>query len=617
MPSTILRALLLCAAISFSAASTAQTAAIEKLQRSLPQIKDSTTYVDKLNRIAILMHMKDPDSCFLYAAKAKSIATRRRYAKGVADANATLGVALSQKGLNHDALKMLSKALDGYQELGDVSNAAMVYMNLASTHRYLSDSISCVRALRKGIALSRRRPNDSIMAVVYSAYCNLAPGLSQDSSRYYLDKMHRIAVRYNDKKILVMEKLLEASYLLGTPQQAKALPLVEAAIAESDAAGLEYPLISAYDLLAKYYGKDPDKALDYYDKVLEILDKNGYVTLKSLVLQRMMPYAERSADKKREVALARQLAHEVSEKQYRLSQFFSDYVRFTDLEDANRLLEAESGAKRKRLLILASFSAGCALLLMIIFLLYRRSRKASRLKSELNMLLEQKNGELEAADAFKNKLLSILAHDFRAPLVSTVSVLEMLKSDMLEPEEVKPLYRQVQDDTNAMLALFDNTLQWIRRQLKGYDTATGNHLLRPLMDEAVNVFAHELIKKNISVRNEVPEGLEITTDREMLQFINRNLVSNAIKFSPQGGAITIKASLSGGKVAVSVSDQGEGLDQKTIAGLFAISSTGSTKHGAGIALAMCKDFIEKLGGSIEARNGREGAVFNYCLPVGG
>ncbi len=615
MPLNTLRTLTVCVSVLLSVSSSAQTAAIQKLQQSLPKIKDSLAYVDRLNRIAILMHMKDPDSCFLYAAKAKSMAIRQHYPKGTADANATLGVALSQKGLNHDALKMLSKALAEYEKLGDVSRAAMVHMNLGSTHRYLSDSISAVRELRKGIVLSRQRPNDSIMAVVYSAYSNLAPGMTLDSSRYYMAKAHKIAVRYNDKKILVMEKLLEASYLLGTPEKAKALPLIEAAIAESNAAGLEYPLISAYDLMAKCHADDPDKALDHYDKILEILDKNGYITLKSLVLQRMMPYAERSSDKKREVALARQLAHEVSEKQFRLSQFFSDYVRFTDLEDANKLLEVETEAERKRVLILSLFSAGSALLLVLIFWLYRKSRRESHQKSQLNRLLEQKNHELEANDTFKNKLLSILAHDFRAPLISTVSVIEILKSDMLGAKEMKTLYEQVQHDTNQMLNLFDNTLQWIRQQLQGYQTETGVHFLRPLLDEASHVFAHELAQKNITVQNDISANLKITSDREMLQFINRNLISNAIKFSPQNGTITLSAEVSDGKVSVSVADQGKGLDQKTIAGLFTISSKGSTKHGAGIALAMCKDFIEKLGGNIRAQNGSGGAVFDYCIPA--
>jgi len=167
-----------------------------------------------------------------------------------------------------------------------------------------------------------------------------------------------------------------------------------------------------------------------------------------------------------------------------------------------------------------------------------------------------------------------------------------------------------------MLGLFDNTLQWIRQQLDGYRLDTAEYYLHPLVEEATQAFAYELGQKKITIQNDVAADLKIKTDKEMLQFINRNLISNAIKFSPENGTITISAVVTGDKVAVSVFDEGRGLDQKSIAGLFTISSTGSTKHGAGIALAMCKDFIEKLGGNIQATNSQRGAVFAYHIPSG-
>lgn len=615
----LLRVFLLFVFAFVSTNSIAQTSKIRSLQRTLSQTKDSIIYVDKLNQIAVLMHTKDSDSSFLYAAKARRIALRHEYAKGEADAISTLGIVLSIKGLNHDALKMQTKALALYKKLNDIGNTAVTYANISSTHRYLSDSINSVRSLRKAIAEARKRPNDSIMALVYSSYTNLAPGLSQDSSRYYIEKALIIAKKYKNQRVLIYNNLLEASIFIGTPEQDKALPILEKGLADAQAAEIEYMEISAYDLLAKYYAKDPKVALDYYDKVLKIVNDKGYITLKSLVLQRMMPYAEQLGDKSREVALARELATTVSDKQARLSAFFSDYIRYNELEDSNRLLEIQAEEEHKRSLLLGLFSIASILLLFVIFLLYKKTRRESRQKSILNDLLEQKNSELEVSDAFKNKLVSILAHDFRSPLISTLSALEIIKiGGTLGEEEMKELYGQVQDDINQMLSLFDNTLQWIRQQLDGYHIENADHSLHNLVEEAIQSFTYDLDQKGITVQNDIAPDLKIKTDKEMLQFINRNLISNAIKFSPEKGTITISAVISAenNRVSVSVFDEGRGLDQKSIAGLFTISSTGSTKHGAGIALAMCKDFIEKLGGSIQATNGRKGAVFCYHIPSG-
>jgi len=607
--------LIFCILLGYTNSLQAQTAEIEKIQRDLRKIKDSTSYIDKLNHLAVLMYMKNPDSCFFYAVKAKQIAVRQHYTKGEADAIHALGIALSLKGLHHDALKQHNKALSSYKRLNDIPSVAMTYMNLASTHRYLSDSISAVRFLRKGIKEALKKPNDSIMAGVYINYCDLAPALPDDSSRYYLKKATAIAKHFKDYRVLLFNRLMEVTLLLNTPRQAEALPILEKALADSEAAGLEYFQITIYDLLAKYYADQPSKATAYYEKVLKILDKGGYVNLKPLVLMRMMPYAEKEGDKDKLVFLAKELSNAVSAKQERLSIFFSDYVRYNELEEANNLLEVTSKAEKKREIILISFSAGALLFLLVIFFLYRKSQRESRQKSELNNIIVQKNNELEANDAFKNKLVSILAHDFRSPLISTVSVVEILKSNGgLSPEEMELFYNQIQSDIYNMLDRFDSTLQWIRQQLQNKEIQSIDLSPKILIDEATAVFVTELQHKNITIENHIPNDLKIASDKEMLQFVNRNLISNAIKFSPQNGHIEIRSEVNDNMVAFSVSDNGKGLDAKTLESLFSINSTGSTRNGAGIALSMCRDFIEKLGGTIRAENRENGAIFYYNLP---
>jgi len=594
----------------------AQTAAIEKLQSELPKSKDSIAHINKLNRIAILMYLKNADSCFFYAAKAKRMSIRQNYKRGETDANNVLGTALTLKGLHHDALKMYSKALAGYKKSGDVASEARIYMSIAATHRHLADSVSCIRALRKGITLAKKRPNDSIMAAVYVAYCDLAPALSADSSRYYMRKAVKIATQYKDYRVLMINRLLEVTLLLDTPRKAEALPILQSVLADAKAFGLEYIEISVYDLLAQYYTDQPRKAVAYYDEVLDILNAKGYTNLKPVVIQRMLPYAKRTGDKDKQIKLAEELNDAVSEKQQRLSAFFSDYVHYNELEEANKLLEINAAESRKRSWILGFFSVACLLLLGIIYFQFRKMRKKTRQTLELNRIIEQKNDALENNDEFKNKLISILAHDFRSPLISTLSLIEILKSDEeISKKEMEKFYAQIQSDINSMLGRFDSTLQWIRQQLLGYSVNASSLYARPLIDEATQGFVSEMQRRGIAVRNDIPTNLKIRTDKEMLQFINRNLISNAIKFSPKNGVVTISAEITADKVTIGIADQGVGIDPKTTEGLFSINGKGSTLNGAGIALSMCRDFIEKLGGTIRAENGDDGAVFYYELPA--
>jgi len=104
----------------------------------------------------------------------------------------------------------------------------------------------------------------------------------------------------------------------------------------------------------------------------------------------------------------------------------------------------------------------------------------------------------------------------------------------------------------------------------------------------------------------------------MLQFVNRNLLSNALKFSPNGKTIAIDALKTGKEIIISVKDEGPGLSDNQMKKLFSISSKGgSTRDGAGIALSFSKDFIVKLGGRIWAENRNTGGtIFSYGVPSG-
>jgi len=230
----------------------------------------------------------------------------------------------------------------------------------------------------------------------------------------------------------------------------------------------------------------------------------------------------------------------------------------------------------------------------------------------------EQNKTLQENDEFKNKLFSILAHDFRTPLISTISIAGLMKNN---PEftqaEMEQFYGDIERQASGMLESFDTILQWIKQQLSGYQYNPELLVLNDLFDESAGIVKQQMEAKKIILSNQIPAHITATSDKEMLQFVNRNLLSNAIKFSPVGGTIVISCTQDGMAVTVSVTDQGQGMDEQTISKLFTVSSNfgSSTQHGAGIALSMCKDFIQKLGGKIWAKNAEpNGAVFSYAIP---
>jgi len=237
---------------------------------------------------------------------------------------------------------------------------------------------------------------------------------------------------------------------------------------------------------------------------------------------------------------------------------------------------------------------------------------------KLNQQIQEKIRVLNEADEFKNNLVSILAHDFRSPLCSTIDIVRFIRRKHdFEKEELEQIYNDIEKDATQMLDSFDIVLQWIRQQLSGYQFKPETLNLYDLFNETAGLFSEQLEAKKIVFINEIPDDVIFVADKEMLQFVNRNLLSNAIKFSPENGRIIIGCTATIREVIITVSDDGPGLDQVTLDKLFAISRQpgASTQMGAGIALSMCRDFVAKMDGRIWAKNKQPtGCVFYYSFP---
>ena len=154
--------------------------------------------------------------------------------------------------------------------------------------------------------------------------------------------------------------------------------------------------------------------------------------------------------------------------------------------------------------------------------------------------------------------------------------------------------------------------------MSGYALNSEKLVLHQLFNESAGLFSHLLEEKKITLCNNIPGDMTVFSDREILQFVNRNLLSNAIRFSPEGGTIIIQAEQTDTHFTITVTDNGPGMNAEIISRLFIVSNqfVSPTQPGAGIALSMCKDFIQMLGGRIWAENKEpNGAVFSYAIPL--
>jgi signal transduction histidine kinase len=170
--------------------------------------------------------------------------------------------------------------------------------------------------------------------------------------------------------------------------------------------------------------------------------------------------------------------------------------------------------------------------------------------------------------------------------------------------------------------MLEGLLDWGQMQIGKTHFSPEYSELTKLTENVVNQFLVIALSKKINLINNVKNGLTIYADSSMIETVLRNLISNAIKFTPIDGEVTIDAvNSSDDYVIVSVSDTGIGIDKDKLESLFKDSFNTSTlgtdgEKGTGLGLSLSKDFIEKNGGEIWAESEIEkGTAFFFSIPI--
>jgi len=237
--------------------------------------------------------------------------------------------------------------------------------------------------------------------------------------------------------------------------------------------------------------------------------------------------------------------------------------------------------------------------------------------------LQNKNEELLKVNTEKDRFFSIIAHDLRSPLSGFMQLTEAMAENSMEIslEEFHKMAVLMKNSAINIFRLLGNLLEWSSMQ-RGLTSFVPELLvLSSIISETTIQLTEEANKKNINIDFEIPADMYVLADKNMLESILRNLASNAIKFTPRGGSITVTArSDSDNLVLISIRDTGIGINKEMIANLFRVDAKTNRKgtegeYSTGLGLIICKDFIEKIGGKllIESEEGK-GSVFSFTLP---
>lgn len=247
--------------------------------------------------------------------------------------------------------------------------------------------------------------------------------------------------------------------------------------------------------------------------------------------------------------------------------------------------------------------------------------KSESLQNKNKQLLENEE-TLKMISSQKDKFLSIISHDMRAPLSSIISFLDYYKDNFknFTEAEIEFVSSNLNTHVKKVVEMLDGLLMWSRSQTGEIQMNLQPIDLAQIINDTVSVLNQSAVNKNIRIRTYLHSQL-IWADKNMTAFIIRNILSNAIKFTSENGIIDINTKRNKYNAFVIIKDSGVGMTEDALSKLFQDNVSYSTfgtanEKGIGLGLVLCKDFMNKMNGNIEIESIHgEGTTVNLLFPL--
>ena len=255
--------------------------------------------------------------------------------------------------------------------------------------------------------------------------------------------------------------------------------------------------------------------------------------------------------------------------------------------------------------------------------IHQKNKELQELNDSLEIKVQQRTKELSELNATKDKFFSIIAHDLKNPFNALLGFSSLLLDDFngFSDEEKLDLIRTMDTASKNAYKLLQNLLEWSRSQTGSIQWEPNAVSLHEVVDTSINLLGDAATAKEVSINAIVNPNTRVWADGNMALTVIRNLISNALKYTPKGGEIKIYTKKADKEIEITIEDNGVGISEEDKLKLFRIDINHSTsgtnnEQGTGLGLILCKEFVEKNAGKIwvESIEGK-GSKFKFTLPL--
>lgn len=533
----------------------------------------------------------------------------------------------SDSGVVYNSLKKYEYLIankDIRSASGALNDVAFVYWN-NNHYREAADYYE------RSLSLNEQVANENGVAMINNNLGMLYADLGEYDKSLYSFTKTLAARRASKEPIGVISALINISVVLNNLQNYSTS--VEHLLEALDIARELYDkhqMRSVYGMLSETYEKmgKVEKSLQYFELYKTFHEEIQRETVKTVnkelakeKIEKRLVQSEKAQKEnellRKELEILRQ--EQVIHSQDSITQELYDNLSKNQiviqlLEKEKELSELESVAKEQKneqlsrersnlLIIIILIVIAVLTITALVLINLKRTKKYAISLNEKNLSIERQNIEVQKANELKDRLFSIIAHDLRSPISSLQGFFNAIDEFEVD-EDLRLALAGVESQLTNSATLLDNLLVWSTSQIRNAEPKPETVSIKDLVDESFKLLDLQANKKNIELVNGVEESSALYTDRNMINIVIRNLIQNAVKFTPNGGIVRVGFSMEQGHSLISVTDTGIGMDQNKIEQLFDIrtnrSSEGTEKEkGSGLGLILCKELVEKINGFIE------------------
>lgn len=234
--------------------------------------------------------------------------------------------------------------------------------------------------------------------------------------------------------------------------------------------------------------------------------------------------------------------------------------------------------------------------------------------------LERKEKHLKEINQTKNKLFSIIGHDLRGPIGAFQGLIKLFRNGSISKDEFIDFVPKLNSDIDHIAFTLNNLLSWGQTQMNGSNTKPGVTAIENIVSDNIALLSEIASAKSIKIVSKIETNTLTWCDCDQIDIVIRNLISNALKFTPENGMVTIEAVEKAKLWEICVRDSGIGMTEDTMAKIFDQSSNHTTygtndEKGTGLGLSLCKEMVEKNGGIIWVDSAlNKGSSFYFTVP---